>query len=211
MKKWTRTRRRVVAEPGQGCCAKANRAQAWSAGFLRCPGVGLRLASASASVLVMLSASGSIWVLSFSPSNRNCSKVVCTATRSFGEYQPIRTEFGASLPESSRVVSSLVSSAFRFVSMLLMSRLADVVHQMLDLGRLGGQFSIDLLELMEDRRRGVRIGAEVNVENAGDQAFGLQGGAQPHFEYDAASGAFRKDLYTISLPTAPAGASHPLR
>ena len=92
----------------------------------------------------------------------------------------------------SRTVSSLVIRALRFVWMPLNVQAGEVVHQLLDLRRLGRHFGVCRLQLMEDRRRRIRVEAHFDVEDPGDQALGLQGRAQAGF--DPLQGAVREEF-----------------
>src|SRR5208283_5553074 len=69
-----------------------------------------------------------------------------------------------------------------------------VIHQLLNIGRLAGHLDIDLPELMQYRRRRMRLKIEPHEKNAGEEALGLQGRAQA-IAKTALYGLWREDLH----------------
>src|SRR6266446_6397282 len=57
-------------------------------------------------------------------------------------------------------------------------RIGEAVHKHLDSGWPGGNLDINLFLLVIDRRWRIIQYLDVDIENAGDKAFGFQGGAQ---------------------------------
>src|SRR5208283_5712688 len=72
----------------------------------------------------------------------------------------------------------------------------------LNIGRLAGHLDIDLVELMEYRRRRVRLKIEAHVKYAGDDALGLQGRAQA-IANTALYGLWREDLHGFVAQSLP--------